>query len=93
MALRMNVGHGQKVTTYETGVLPFAPVQVNVLVASSKGYTYAVGQAFFRNASHGSATLCQFGLSFLHENPGPVVFGQSAESVPHPQQSFVAPLE
>jgi hypothetical protein len=37
-------------------------VQVKVLVASSNGKLYAVGQAFFRKAAHGCAIDCHRGL-------------------------------
>ena len=51
----------QNVTWYCGPTLP-DPWHVKVLVASSNGYVYAVGHAFFRNTSHGCAYVAQFGL-------------------------------
>jgi hypothetical protein len=51
--------------------LGFGVEHVKVLVASSNGKLYAVGQAFLRNAAQGSATASQAGLSLRHAKPPP----------------------
>ena len=58
-------------TPFGFAPLGFGVEHVKVLVASSKGKLYAVGQAFFKNAAHGSATASHAGLSLRHANPPP----------------------
>jgi hypothetical protein len=69
---------------------------VNVLLASSKGYEYAVGHAAFTHCRPGLTFVVQFGLTALHVavmGAGGTVTPDTLLHSTHPQQVLMAPAE